>query len=401
MKRFILTLLTALALFQLPSFACTSVIVSGKATPDGRPLMWKNRDTGNKENHVMHFPATDGCYSFVALVNSPSKNPHSIWIGTNSEGFSIMNTQSYNITAEQDKDKDDDNGGFMKRALEKCASIEDFEKYLSELPKPWNVSANIGVIDAKGGAAYYEINYTEYFKFDANETEEGYLIRTNYSLNGRPVTEGRGCVRYMEAEKMMKEAYEFTPDFIFDKLSRNWANPLLGFDYRSPEYKNEWALEFDTITRYNTTCSVVVQGVRSGENPSLTTMWTIVGYPGTTVALPVWECAGEEGLPKSLRRGEDGLSPLSHYGYILKQKVYCFDLDDAEINQRYFKWSLLWNEDGSGYLQMVQALENELLYGYKIALKKWYEAGKPDMEELSRLNKASDERIETVYSANI
>ena len=401
MKRHILTLLAALTLVQLPSFACTSVIVSGKATPDGRPLMWKNRDTGSKENHVMHFSAHDGCFSFVALVTSGVKEPHSIWIGTNSEGFSIMNTQSYNITSAEDKDKDDDNGGFMRAALERCGSVEAFEKWLSELPKPWNVSANIGVIDARGGAAYYEINHTEFFKYDVNETPEGWIVRTNYSFNGRPVTEGRGAVRYMEAEKQMKAAFEYTPEFIFDKLARNWANPLLGFDYRSPEYKNEWALEFDTITRYNTTCSVVVQGVKPDENPSLTTMWTIVGYPGTTVCVPVWECAGQEGLPKSLRAGEDGYSPLSHYGYILKNNVYCFDLDDAEINQRYFKWSLLSNEDGSGYLQMVQALEPEILYGYKTALQKWYAAGKPDLEELSRLNEETDRRIEAVYSANM
>ena len=32
--------------------ACTSVIVSGKATPDGRPLMWKHRDTGTRYNHI-------------------------------------------------------------------------------------------------------------------------------------------------------------------------------------------------------------------------------------------------------------------------------------------------------------------------------------------------------------
>ena len=36
----------ALLLCQARAVACTSFIVSGKATPDGRPLIFKNRDTG-------------------------------------------------------------------------------------------------------------------------------------------------------------------------------------------------------------------------------------------------------------------------------------------------------------------------------------------------------------------
>lgn len=32
--------------------ACTSAIISGKVTPDGRPIMWKNRDTDNLKNCV-------------------------------------------------------------------------------------------------------------------------------------------------------------------------------------------------------------------------------------------------------------------------------------------------------------------------------------------------------------
>jgi hypothetical protein len=32
---------------QLAIFPCTVAVVSGKATPDGRPLLWKNRDTSS------------------------------------------------------------------------------------------------------------------------------------------------------------------------------------------------------------------------------------------------------------------------------------------------------------------------------------------------------------------
>ena len=35
-----------------PLSACTSAVVSGKVTPDGRPLLWKNRDTDFMRNHI-------------------------------------------------------------------------------------------------------------------------------------------------------------------------------------------------------------------------------------------------------------------------------------------------------------------------------------------------------------
>ena len=397
MNRSIMAAAVAALLTAVPSLACTSVIVSGKVTPDGRPLMWKNRDTGSKENVVKFIPATDSTFSYVAIVN-PGQRSSVPWIGTNSKGFCIMNTQSYNITAE--KDEDDDNGGFMKKALMLCADMHDFEHYMDTLTRPWKCSANFGVIDAMGNAAYYETNSMEYFKYDVNDGKvapEGYLVRTNFSFHGRPTDQGRGHVRYLEAERQMRIAAEnndFTPDFILNNLARDYCNPALGIDYRSPDYKGEWALEHDIIVRAKSTSSVVIQGVRAGENPGLTTMWTIVGYPGTTVAMPVWHDGGEEGLPRMVSPGENGLSPLAHHGYILKESLYCWKTDDMG-EKKYFSWRLLSNSEGTGYLQQVLALEPEILSPYKEALEKWREAGEIDKEQLKALNEVADKRLET------
>ena len=41
---------TLCVLTVLPSLACTSFIVSGKATKSRRPMIFKNRDTGNLDN---------------------------------------------------------------------------------------------------------------------------------------------------------------------------------------------------------------------------------------------------------------------------------------------------------------------------------------------------------------
>lgn len=398
--RVFIAAVAALFITGVQSEACTSVIVSGKATPDGRPLMWKNRDTGAKGNYVRFFPAADWKYSFTAVVNEGDEELKDVWIGTNSEGFSIMNTHSYNITDASTKDEEDLNGSFMRTALETCASVEEFEEMILRMPKPWRVSANFGVIDGRGGAAYFEMNWTEYFKFDVNDPSvapDGYLVRTNYSFNGRPVSEGTGHVRYLEADRQMKEAMaagNITTRFFLEELARDYANPLLDIDYRSLEYTGEWAVEQDIIVRYKTTCSAVIQGVKPGENPALSTMWTIIGYPGTTVCLPVWGCCGQEGIPELLRG--DQYSELSRWGGVLRDSLYCFDMDTVS-GQKYFKRTLLVNKEGTGYLQTVLKAEPELLEPYVEALDKWRACGQVKQSELLRLNKTACRRIRELY----
>ena len=54
LKQISLLILCAAAIvwFATPVQACTSAVVSGKVTPDGRPLLWKNRDTDFMQNHI-------------------------------------------------------------------------------------------------------------------------------------------------------------------------------------------------------------------------------------------------------------------------------------------------------------------------------------------------------------
>lgn len=390
----------AMLLSEVRGISCTSVIISGRITPDGRPLMWKNRDTGAAENVMAHFPAEDGCYSYMGIVNSGLRKQKSIWIGTNSQGFSIMNTVSYNIAPAEDSTLSGANGTLMARALKVCADMEDFEHFLDTLPKPWKVATNYGVIDAKGNAAYYEINSREYFKYDVNDTTvapQGYIVRTNFSFNGRPMKQGKGHARYMEANRQMEIACrtgQLTPAFIFDRLARSYANGLTGVDYRDPSFDGKWAFEHDIITRFKTTCSVVIQGVRPDENPELTTMWTIVGYPGTTPAMPAWEAGGQDGISNLMRADEKGLSPLSHNGYELKVKAYEYDIDD-QPEQLYFRWDMLWNKEGTGITQKMMSLESKVTDVYSPYLEKWRRKGHLNLKQLAAANAAA----ETILSA--
>ena len=93
MKRVLVLALYLLSMTSL-SLACTSFIISGSATPTGRPMMFKHRDTGELNNRIAHFQGPK--YSFIGLVNSP-KLDGEVWAGMNDAGLCIMNTASYNL----------------------------------------------------------------------------------------------------------------------------------------------------------------------------------------------------------------------------------------------------------------------------------------------------------------
>ena len=79
----------------IPAFCCTTVIISGKVRADGKPVMMKHRDTGHLSNDIMWFQGEK--YSFIGLVNTDEPLKKEVWAGTNSAGFSIMNTATYDL----------------------------------------------------------------------------------------------------------------------------------------------------------------------------------------------------------------------------------------------------------------------------------------------------------------
>ena len=52
---------------QIAVTPCTVAVVSGKATPDGRPLLWKNRDTTARPNKMAFLQGSK--YSFIGIVH--------------------------------------------------------------------------------------------------------------------------------------------------------------------------------------------------------------------------------------------------------------------------------------------------------------------------------------------
>lgn len=268
------------------SWACTSFIISGSATPTGRPMMFKHRDTGELNNRIAHFKGPK--YRFIGLVNSP-KLDGEVWAGMNEAGLCIMNTASYNLREDSLDCPMDREGEMMYHVLGNCANLSEFEAWLDTYPQPWGVEANFGLIDAQGGAAYYEMNNHRWIKYDVNQEPSGYRVVTNFSFAGR-YEEYAGYERYFTASAIMKEAFSATDPMTaveaIDMFSRQYRHELMGLYYTSnnaPQY----VVDQDFIPRRLTSAVVVFEGVAQQQDPRHTLMWTVLGYPACAVAIPL------------------------------------------------------------------------------------------------------------------
>lgn len=312
----------------IPMFPCTSAVVSGRVTPDGRPLLWKHRDASDLNNRIVHFEAEGGKLEFVGLVNGVDTMANEVWAGYNTSGFAIMNTASYNLKNDTSSLSDRE-GVVMKQVLGECRTVEDFARLLDSLPRPIGVEANFGVVDALGGAAYFEVNSYEVFRYDVKDSPDGYLLRTNYSVSGRP-NEGYGYIRYDNAARLFSRAASersITPEWITGVCSRSFYHILLGRDFTT----DAWVVDQDFIPRRSTSASVVIEGVKPEESPVFTTMWTILGYPPCSVVLPVW-IGCEYGVPTLLQGAEDSVrSPLCEWSNRLKTKCFLWKEAAARI----------------------------------------------------------------------
>lgn len=373
MKKIILTILASFAVSGV--YACTSAIIAAKNTVNGRPLLWKHRDTGEENNKVERTPAKDGNFEYVALYNASDKDCKEAWMGYNSEGFAIMNTASYNLKDDNISSKKmDKEGVFMKRALEVCSSVADFKHFLDTLSRPMLVEANFGVIDAEGNGGYYETNNYKYKEYNLADAKDGILIRTNYSHSGRVDDDGMGYIREQNMKELVVpylQKKNFTPATFTENFSRRFYHSLLGKDYT--DSGEEWLIDQDFIPRRSSTATTVIEGVKKGENPLLTTMWIGIGYPPCSEIRYVW--LGEGGVPEDLRGlGKNGHSTLCDIVVARKHDVFSIKRGSGK---HYLNLSKLYNAEGTGYSQQMKA-KNEKIYkeGYEKLAKRRKELSK-------------------------
>ena len=355
------------------SNACTSIIVSGKVTPDGRPYIFKNRDTHDLDNLAIQIQGPR--YRFIGIVATKDTLYKSVWSGHNEVGFAIANTAAYNLNGEPEPGKprpqgDDNDGTLMRKALGTCRTLGDFEHLLDSIkaqgPIPSN--SNFAVLDAEGGVAYYETGYKGYVKYDANDplvAPYGFIVRTNHGMSGERSLD-QGVERYLAISDYATRA-AFANDLGFEniirKVTRNLKHGLTQIDLHDFQPQDDSQPVYfpfrDFIPRYLTASAQLIQGVKENESPLLTTAWTIVGSPLTTVAIPLWITTDGK-LPNVVTHQKPGQqAPLVTASFELKRQLFPIERGNG---QDYINLARLINRLGTGIIQQIEPIETEIFY---------------------------------------
>ena len=384
------------------SFACTTAVISGKFTKDGRPMLWKHRDTWAINNKIMTF--NDGKYSYIALINSKDKSGKSIWIGYNSAGFAIMNSASYNLNNDTIKQTGLE-GRLMKEALQSCATIDDFEAMLKAMDKPTRLEANFGVIDANGGAAYFELANFRYTKYDATDpvvAPYGYIIRTNHSMSGE-LGKGGGYIRYVTTDNeflMAIKENRLTPKTIVQNCTRNMTNSLTKVDLNDydniPANHPTYVSFTDFVPRRGTSSSIIVEGVIKGESTKNVVMWTVLGWPLASVCIPLWLNDKVE-LPRIVQYDDKVKdSPLCNMALQVKNQAFSYKWGYS--SKYYINVNALLNADNTGLIQIVTPFENKIFDKAQKMISKWNDI--PDNNDIKEFYKWIDENVPEFYYSN-
>lgn len=363
MKMKFLLLLCLFSSLSIGGHACTSMIVSGKASADGRPFLFKNRDTDNMDQIVVISKGKKYRYTAITNITNGAVQLNRLSSGFNETGFSIINTVANNLNGAI-KDVAN-NSKVLRRALEICKTLKDFEVLLDTLPKPMHIDSNYGVMDAQGGIAYYEVGNKGYVKYDANDPRiapNGYLIRTNFAVSGDK-RYGFGHERYTAME-MYSNQVKKNSNIDFEDIIRGATRFLTHGETKADLYNYEPAtggvpvfVDFtDFIPRRVTVSAQLIQGVKIGENPLETTAWTMCGFPLTTVCIPIW-LNKDNKLPKIVSRNANGHSMICDAGLELKKRLF----PNNKIRKKNeINIAQLINKSGTGILQRIKLIEDDV-----------------------------------------
>ncbi|MBP5561507.1 MAG: dockerin type I repeat-containing protein [Muribaculaceae bacterium] len=368
MKRFCAILLAVLSIGS--AFACTSVIASGKVTADGRPFIFKNRDSSNGiDNSMITLKGTK--YRYVGVVNySTSSSPQSIWYGHNEAGFAILNTVSYYFNSATSS-SNTSAGSLMKKALGECATVDEFEALLHQTQQESMslvLSTNFAVMDSLGNVAYFETSNRSYTKFDVNDetvAPNGYLVRTNYSFTSPyyETTNHVGEQRYKAAHKYIEDTFgggkidavklvHELPRYLYhgDREVNLWDDMPENYkDVRNTYFSN-------FIPRFTSTSASLMQGVKENEPAKTTVSWIAMGWPCGSFTVPIVITPSLVFPDVVERDASTHKSEMCTGSVELKNKVFNIYYDGSQKTDS-IDLSKLINKQETGILQKVMAAD--------------------------------------------
>ncbi len=275
---------------QVAQEECTIGAAAGSATADGRPMIWKTRDFQSEPNNEIRFVQGER-YRFLSVGGAGSSNT---LMGLNECGFAILNSDSGDLPG---MGRGLDNASIQSYALGTCATVEEFETLLIRTNATGrDTHANLAVMDSTGRAAIFETSGNEYWKYEAGDPRvapEGYVLRTNFAVNGG----GQGGMeRYRRTMALTPELQANGGishiDILRTKMrdfSDDQSQPInIPFDGSIFDAPTGYIPTRVSICRSSTVSAAVFHGVRPGEPAISSTMWTMLGQPATSITVPYW-----------------------------------------------------------------------------------------------------------------
>jgi len=363
---------------------CTTALFAGESTADGRPMLWKNRDTDQLSNKVVF--VEDKPYNYLGVVNADDADGRMVWAGVNAAGFAVANSVAYNLPQKSGEEADLE-GIIMSDALRTCETLADFERYLSRnLGPDLGSRANFLAMDAKGGTAIFETHNHGFKRIDAGSAPSRYLANTNFSRSGPP-DQGAGYLRFDRETTLLEAARPgtFSPAWVLQTAARDLGHALLAHPARDdwkklPAAPPTWLHTNYTINRASTSSVVVFHGVNPGEDPRRTTMWVALGEPVCSVAIPLWVAAGTP--PGPVWEGDH--AALSTESLRLKDILRPLK---ARERKEYADITKLDNAAGTGWLPKLLTAETDTLNQAAALL-----AGNPSAADLAAFEKTAADR---------
>ena len=285
----LLPLFLQLTAFSQSNFEeCTIGVATGSATQDGRPLVWKTRDTDVTNNEAKFITAFT--YNYVCVANAGSSSIP--WMGLNEHGLAILNSMIYDLPS---SGSGPGNGTVMRYTLGNCVTIDDFQYYLDSTNITGRTTtANFAVMDSTGAVAIFETGGNDYVKFDGAASPNGYIVRTNFSITGGG---NAGIQRYNRSSALIsdfhsgdslnhKSILRYQMRDFSDASSQPYPVP---YPYQvHPSIPYGYFNTNLSICRDMSVSTVVIQGILSDEKPELSVMWTMLGHPAAAIAVPYW-----------------------------------------------------------------------------------------------------------------
>jgi hypothetical protein len=348
------------------SDGCTTALISGSVTVDGRPLLWKNRDVSGCDQEFVYDDS--GSYSFVGMTYAGVRDQN--WGGVNEVGFAIGNSNAWNLP--DHVSGDDDDGIIIIQALRTCVTVDDFQDIMDATNVIGRTRPAIYlVMDAYGGMSMFEAADYYYDVVDLTDTvavPEGYQVRANYSYNGGyPHT---GAHRHDKAIELIDAAIgsnTLSERYVIRKVLRDLETPTIDpypLPYMSSQgnYPTGYLDIHYAICRDITASMLVIQGVLPGENPLLSTMWVMAGEPSHNIAVPLWVHAGQ--VPEEL----DGDSTSAICDRVLEIRTTTYDTCLAE--DALDLWSFV-DPRGGGLFEWLHLMEDSFYIRTDINMDQW------------------------------